>query len=127
SILEQGKSGTLTREQVKEKLKELGVNLPEKGKHKDMFANLDEATKEKAKSILEQGKSGALTREQVKEKLKELGVNLPEKEKHEDIFTGLDEATKEKAKAILENEKKKLEELNVDLPNHKFFMKNEDK
>ena len=54
-----------------------------------MFANLDEATKEKAKSILEQEKSGTLTREQVKEKLKELGVNLPEKGKHEDIFAEL--------------------------------------
>ncbi|EJQ43900.1 hypothetical protein IEQ_04687, partial [Bacillus cereus BAG6X1-2] len=74
-----------------------------------------------------QEKSGALTREQVKEKLTELGVKLPEKGKHEDIFAGLDEATKEKAKAILENEKKQLAELNVDLPHHKFFMKNEDK
>ena len=31
--------------------------MPEKGKHGDMFANLDEQTKEKAKSILEQKKS----------------------------------------------------------------------
>ena len=46
-------------------------------------------------------------------------MELPEKEKHEDIFAGLDETTKEKAKAILENEKKQLEELNVDIPHHK--------
>ncbi|MCC2329328.1 hypothetical protein LKM20_29965, partial [Bacillus wiedmannii] len=97
------------------------------GKHGDMFANLDEATKEKAKSILEQEKSGKLTREQAKEELTKLGVELPEKEKHEDIFAGLDETTKAKAKAILENEKKQLEALNVDLPHHQFFMKKDEK
>ena len=31
--------------------------MPEKGKHGDMFAGLDEQAKEKAKSILEQKKS----------------------------------------------------------------------
>ena len=54
-------------------------------------------------------------------------MNLPEKGKHEDIFANLDEVTKEKAKAILEKEKKQLADLNVDLPNHKFFMKKDDK
>ncbi|MFE6137557.1 hypothetical protein ACFVQC_16125, partial [Bacillus sp. NPDC057893] len=72
-------------------------------------------------------KSGKLTREQAKEELTKLGVKLPEKEKHEDIFANLDDQAKEKAKAILENEKKQLAELNVDLPHHKLFMKNEDK
>ncbi|PFP65554.1 hypothetical protein COJ95_26725, partial [Bacillus cereus] len=62
-----------------------------------------------------------------KEELTKLGVKLLEKAKHEDIFAGLDDQTKEKAKAILENEKKQLEELNVDLPHHKVFMKKEDK
>ena len=70
--------------------------MPEKGKHGDMFANLDEQTKESKKSILEQKKSGKLTHEQAK--LTKLGVKLPEKEKHEDIFAGLDEATKQKQK-----------------------------
>ncbi len=37
SILEQEKSGKLTREQAKEELTKLGVNMPEKGKHKDML------------------------------------------------------------------------------------------
>ncbi|MGQ0452562.1 hypothetical protein ACT4UM_05895, partial [Bacillus sp. SS-TM] len=69
SILEQEKSGKLTREQAKEELTKLGVKMPEKGKHGDMFANLDEQTKEKAKSILEQKKSGKLTHEQAKEEL----------------------------------------------------------
>ena len=102
------------------------MKLPEKGKHKDMFAGLDEATKEKVKLILEQKKSGKLTHEQAKEELTKLGVKLPEKEKHEDIFAGLDDQTKEKAKSILDNEKKQLEALNVDLPHHKFYEK-EDK
>ncbi len=70
-----------------------------------MFAGLDEATKEKAKSILEQEKSGKLTREQAKEELTKLGVKFPEKGKHKEMFAGLDEATKEKAKSILEQEK----------------------
>ncbi|MDI6507845.1 hypothetical protein QL993_24280, partial [Bacillus wiedmannii] len=105
----------------------LGVKFPEKGKRKDMLADLDEATKEKVKSISEQEKSGKLTHEQAKEELTKLGVKLPEKEKREDIFAGLDEATKTKAKAILENEKKQLEALNVDLPHHKFFMNKDEK
>ena len=32
--------------------------MPEKGKHKDILANLDEATKEKAKSILNRKSPG---------------------------------------------------------------------
>ena len=32
--------------------------MPEKGKHKDMLADLDDQAKEKAKSIFEQEKSG---------------------------------------------------------------------
>ena len=42
-----------------------------------MFANLDEATKEKAEVNFRARKSGTLTREQAKAKLKELGVKLP--------------------------------------------------
>ncbi len=48
SILEQEKSGKLTREQAKEELTKLGVKFPEKGKHKEMFAGLDEQAKEKS-------------------------------------------------------------------------------
>ena len=39
--------GKLTHEQAKEELTKLGVKMPEKGKHGDMFANLDEQTKRK--------------------------------------------------------------------------------
>ena len=56
------------------KINKIRREVPEKGKHKEMFAGLDEATKEKAKSILEQEKSGKLTREQAKEELTKLGV-----------------------------------------------------
>ena len=49
SILEQKKSGKLTHEQAKEELTKLGVKLPEKEKHEDIFAGLDEATKQKQK------------------------------------------------------------------------------
>ena len=58
SILEQEKSGKLTREQAKEELTKLGVNMPEKGKHKDMLADLDDQAKEKAKSILNKKNQG---------------------------------------------------------------------
>ena len=90
---------------TKKQLEELGVKLPEKEKRKEMFAGLDNQTKEKAKSILEQEKSGKLTREQAKEELTKLGVKLPEKGKHKEMFAGLDDQTKEKAKSILEQEK----------------------
>ncbi|TKI99727.1 hypothetical protein FC699_00185, partial [Bacillus wiedmannii] len=39
SILEQEKSGKLTREQAQEELTKLGVKFPEKGKRKDMLAD----------------------------------------------------------------------------------------
>ena len=49
SIFEQEKSGKLTHEQAKEELTKLGVKLPEKEKHEDIFAGLDEATKQRQK------------------------------------------------------------------------------
>ncbi len=51
------------------------MKFPEKGKHKEMFAGLDEQAKEKAKSILEQEKSGKLTHEQAKR-----GINKARRE-----------------------------------------------
>ncbi|HDR5272780.1 TPA: hypothetical protein QCS34_006617, partial [Bacillus thuringiensis] len=74
---EQEKSGKLTHEQAKEKLIKLGVKLPEKEKHEDIFAGLDEATKEKAKAILENEKK----------QLEALNVNLP----HHKFFMKKDE------------------------------------
>ena len=46
---EQVKSGKLTHERAKEELTKLGVKLPEKEKHEDIFAGLDEATKQRQK------------------------------------------------------------------------------
>lgn len=85
AILEQAQAGSLTKEQVKAQLQELGINMDVdfgKGHHfqvkmdKSKMDNLDEATKEKVKSILDQMKAGTLTEEQVKAKLQELGINM---------------------------------------------------
>lgn len=85
AILEQMRTGALTKEQAKSQLQELGIELDvdfSKGHHfqvkmdKSKMDNLDEATKEKVKSILDQMKAGTLTEEQVKAKLQELGINM---------------------------------------------------
>lgn len=85
AILEQMRTGALTKEQAKSQLQELGIELNvdfSKGHHfqvkmdKSKMDNLDEATKEKVKSILDQMKAGTLTEEQVKAKLQELGINM---------------------------------------------------
>ncbi|WP_205417164.1 hypothetical protein, partial [Klebsiella pneumoniae] len=59
---------TLTHEQAKEKLAELGVKLPEKGKREEMFANLDGATKEKAKAIMKKAKEQLASKVPLEEK-----------------------------------------------------------
>ncbi|WP_052130062.1 carbohydrate-binding domain-containing protein [Ureibacillus sinduriensis] len=43
----------------------------------DMFADLDEATKEKAQSIIEQQRNGTITQEEAQAQLAELGIELP--------------------------------------------------
>ncbi|MDN4494345.1 carbohydrate-binding domain-containing protein [Ureibacillus aquaedulcis] len=43
----------------------------------DMFADLDEATREKAQSIMEQQRNGTITQEEAQAQLAELGVELP--------------------------------------------------
>ena len=98
--------------------------MPEKGKHKDMLADLDDQAKEKAKSIFEQEKSGELTHEQAK-RINKVRCETSREKKHEDIFVGLDEATKTKAKAILDNEKKQLEACGASAS--QVFMNKEDK
>lgn len=47
------------------------------GGRDDMFADLDEATKEKAQSIMEQQRNGTITQEEAQAQLAELGVELP--------------------------------------------------
>ncbi|WP_289356435.1 hypothetical protein [Paenibacillus sp. S-12] len=143
AIFEQMQKGTLTKEQAKAHLQELGVDVEFgiKGDHdgikfklgKVNSVNLDDATKEKVKAILEQAQAGSLTKEQVKAQLQELGIDMDvdfSKATHGVMVSAakldnLDEAAKEKVKAILEqmrtgaltNEqvKSQLQELGIDM------------
>ncbi|MDK8180034.1 hypothetical protein [Paenibacillus sp. UMB4589-SE434] len=145
AIFDQLQKGTLTKEQAKLQLQELGVNVDFafKAAHDGIKfnvgkvnpVNLDDATKEKSKAILEQAQAGTLTKEQVKAQLQELGIDMDvnfSKTAHgvmvkmtSSIFDNLDEAAKEKAKAILEQMrtgtlskeqvKAQLQELGIDL------------
>lgn len=124
AILEQAQAGSLTKEQVKAQLQELGIDMDvnfSKTAHGVMVKmdaakldNLDEAAKEKAKAILEQMRTGALTKAQAKSQLQELGIELDvdfSKGHHFQVkmdkskMDNLDEATKEKVKSILDQMK----------------------
>lgn len=123
-ILNNLKEGTITKEEAKTQLAELGVKHEKKHHH---FEGLDNETKEKAKEIFTQLREGKLSHEEAKNQLAELGVKLPEK-KHHKLFEGLDEETKTKAKEIFkqvregkithEEAKTKLEELGVKFDKH---------
>ncbi|WP_445506508.1 hypothetical protein [Niallia sp. 03190] len=67
AILEKERAGTITHEEAKTQLKELGVTLPERrdnGKKADILANLDDETKAKAQKLIDHAKA----------ELEELGV-----------------------------------------------------
>ncbi|WP_051614006.1 hypothetical protein [Paenibacillus sp. UNC217MF] len=144
TILDQAQAGSLTKEQVKAQLQELGIDMDvnfSKTAHGVMVKmdaakldNLDEAAKEKAKAILEQMRTGALSKEQAKSQLQELGIELNvdfSKGHHFQVkmdkskMDNLDEATKEKVKSILdqmkagtlteEQVKAKLQELGINM------------
>ncbi|EPY12722.1 hypothetical protein [Paenibacillus alvei] len=144
TILDQAQAGSLTKEQVKAQLQELGIDMNvnfSKTAHGVMVKmdaakldNLDEAAKEKAKAILEQMRTGALSKEQAKSQLQELGIELNvdfSKGHHFQVkmdkskMDNLDEATKEKVKSILdqmkagtlteEQVKAKLQELGINM------------
>jgi hypothetical protein len=125
AIIEKEKAGTITHEEAKAELQELGVTLPEhgeKGKKADIFANLDDETKTKVEAIIEKEKAGTITHEEAKAELQELGVTLPEhggKGKKADIFANLDDETKAKAQELMDNAKAELEELGVKQPGMK--------
>ncbi|MDQ0244711.1 polyhydroxyalkanoate synthesis regulator phasin [Bacillus fengqiuensis] len=122
AIMEKVKGGSLTHEEAQTQLADLGVELPakgDKGPREDLFADLDDATKEKAQAIMEKVKDGSLTREEAQTQLADLGVELPakgDKGPREDLFAGLDDATKEKAQAIMDDMNAQLTELGVDFP-----------
>jgi hypothetical protein len=52
---------------------------PGNGNPGDMFADLDESTREKVQSIMEQQRDGSINMEEAKEQLEELGVELPQR------------------------------------------------
>jgi len=88
NIGEQFKNGDLTKEQVQEKMKELGIERPMKdgdrgqdpGEMKERpmkdgdREQVSDEVKEKIKVIQEQLKNGDLTQEQAREELKALGI-----------------------------------------------------
>ena len=81
AILDQQKAGSITRDEAQAQLAELGVDLPtegDKGGHKDILADLDESTKEKAQTLIDEAEAA----------LAELGIDhLP--------FKGLGDTTEE--------------------------------
>jgi len=121
TILDQAQAGSLTKEQVKAQLQELGIDMDvnfsktARGVMVKMDAakldNLDEAAKEKAKAILEQMRTGALTKEQAKSQLQELGIELnvdfspAHNMKKETIAIRFDDANQQKVKALFDQSK----------------------
>ncbi|TQR42783.1 hypothetical protein [Paenibacillus popilliae] len=121
TILDQAQAGTLTKEQAKSQLQELGIDLDvdfsktARGVMVKMDAakldNLDEAAKEKAKAILEQAQAGSLTKEQVKAKLQELGIDMDvnfspaHNMNKETKVVRFDDATQQKVKALFDQSK----------------------
>lgn len=89
-IIKNAKEGTISHEDAKDQLKELGVQLPKKKNH--IFEGIDEETKEKAKDIFKQIRDGKLTKEEAKTKLEELGITMPKNDKG-DYIENLDEET----------------------------------
>lgn len=52
-------------------------NRSKMGNPGDMFADLDEETREKVQEIMEQQREGTITREEAQAQLSELGVEFP--------------------------------------------------
>ena len=102
------------------------------GNRGDMFADLDDETKEKAESIMEQQQNGTITQEQAQAQLAELGVELPTGGpggtggNRGDMFGDLDDETREIVQSIMEQQRNgtisqeeaqaQLNELGVELP-----------
>jgi polyhydroxyalkanoate synthesis regulator phasin len=73
-IKEQLKEGTLTREEAREQMEELGLEM---GRfHKELGRDLDEETREKLQDIKEQIKDGTLTKEEARAEMEELGIEM---------------------------------------------------
>ena len=63
--MKEQKSGTITEEEAKTQLAELGVKMPERGPKMDILSGLDKETKEKAQKLIDEAQT----------KLAELGVD----------------------------------------------------
>jgi len=81
AILEQMRTGALSKEQVKAQLQELGIDIdvdfsPAHNMKKETKAiHFDDATQQKVKALFDQSKAGTITKEQMKKQLDEvLGV-----------------------------------------------------
>ncbi|MGE7997525.1 hypothetical protein ACQKOF_02355 [Lysinibacillus sp. NPDC093190] len=118
--MKQVKEGSLTQEEAKKQLKDLGVSLPTHNEKDDKFANLDDETKTQVEEIMKQLKDGSLTQEEANTRLKELGVSLPTRNGKGGRFANLDDETKKEATKLIENAKIQIEELGVDFPTEKF-------
>ncbi|QOS97504.1 hypothetical protein JNUCC42_12940 [Brevibacterium sp. JNUCC-42] len=97
-IQEQVKEGTLTKEQAKEEMEKLGLNI--KLRTNGEGKKIDEETKKKLDEIQEQVKEGTLTKEQAKEEMEKLGLKFNVRK-----FKEIDEETKKKLDAIQEQVK----------------------
>ncbi|WP_458411787.1 hypothetical protein ACNQFZ_13095 [Schinkia sp. CFF1] len=115
AIMDKVKDGSLSRDDAKTQLAQLGVDLPERagGLHGAAFDKLDDATKAKVQAIMDKVKDGSLSRDDAKTQLDQLGVNLPERAGglHGAAFDKLDDATKAKVQEILKDAKEQIKEL----------------
>ncbi|CAM5223615.1 putative protein OS=Ureibacillus acetophenoni OX=614649 GN=SAMN05877842_10350 PE=4 SV=1 [Ureibacillus acetophenoni] len=109
-IMKQAKEGSITWDEARKQLSELGVELPDK--KQKLLQGLDEETKAKAKDIFKQLREGNITKEEAHKQLEELGISLP---KHNEL-ENLDPETKEKVSSLVEDARTKLEQLGIKLP-----------
>ncbi|WP_053072099.1 hypothetical protein [Rossellomorea marisflavi] len=116
----QVEDGTITRDEAKEKLDDLGIRPPGLGGHHGgPGMELDDETRQKLDDIRDQVKSGDLTEEEAKEKIADLGIEMPQRP------DGMDEETHQKTHDIRdrymagmitkEEAQKELDELDIDL------------
>lgn len=109
-IMNKVKEGSITREEAREQLSELGVPLPDK--KKQLLQGLDEETKAKAKDIFKQLREGKISKDEAHAKLEDLGITLPKQNELEN----LNPETKEKVISLVEDARSKLEQLGLKLP-----------
>lgn len=105
-----------------------GLGISPHNERSDVFANLDDKTKGKAKEIIRKVKDGTITKEDADKQLKALGVELRKHHDSDALFANLDDKTKAKAKEIIRQVKegtltkveadKQLKALGVELPWH---------